>query len=39
VELLSARSDYIFKLIFADERNSLCLKDFLHQRAGFDENP
>jgi len=29
MELLSARSDYIFKLIFADERNINCLKDFL----------
>jgi len=29
MDLLSARSDYIFKLIFADERNINCLKDFL----------
>ena len=29
MELLSARSDFIFKLIFADERNINCLKDFL----------
>jgi predicted transposase/invertase (TIGR01784 family) len=27
--LLSARSDYIFKLIFADERNLNCLQNFL----------
>jgi len=39
LELLSARSDYIFKLIFADERNINCLKDFLQAvlRLGDDE--
>jgi predicted transposase/invertase (TIGR01784 family) len=39
MELLSARSDYIFKLIFADERNINCLKDFLQAvlRLGDDE--
>jgi len=38
MELLSARSDYIFKLIFADERNIDCLKDFLQAVLGLDDD-
>jgi len=38
VELLSACSDYIFKRIFADERNIGCLKSFLRAVLGFRES-
>ena len=37
MELLSACSDYIFKKIFADERNIDCLKSFLQAVLGFRE--
>jgi predicted transposase/invertase (TIGR01784 family) len=36
--LLSARSDYIFKLIFADERNLNCLKSFLQAVLGLQDD-
>jgi len=38
MELLSACSDYIFKRIFADERNVGCLKSFLRAVLGFRES-
>jgi predicted transposase/invertase (TIGR01784 family) len=37
MEILSASSDYIFKLLFADERNIVCLKSFLHAVLGLPE--
>ncbi|MDR3314540.1 MAG: Rpn family recombination-promoting nuclease/putative transposase [Oscillospiraceae bacterium] len=38
MNILSARSDYIFKLLFADERNAVCLKSFLHAVLGLPES-
>jgi predicted transposase/invertase (TIGR01784 family) len=38
MELLSAKSDYIFKLIFADERNIDCLKAFLQAVLGLGDD-